>query len=111
MFNEQPKLFVPNNQVSTYWSKSDERFESRIKLVKELAQKYELGKCMEKCIYSNRHILFNFKDEELESLCQAVEKDYGFTQVSFFHYFKEQVSSVFTSYYRTINPKLTFMLD
>jgi hypothetical protein len=27
------------------------------------------------------------------------------------HYFKEQVSSVFTSYYRTINPKLTFMLD
>ncbi len=79
--------------------------------MKELAQKYELGKCMEKCIYSNRYILFYFKDEELESLCQAVEKDYGFTKVGLLHYLKEQVSSVFTSYYRTINPKLTFMLD
>ncbi len=56
--------------------------------MKELAQKYELGKCMEKCIYSNRYILFYFKDEELESLCQAVEKDYGFTKVRIIALFK-----------------------
>lgn len=42
-------------------------------------------------------------DQQLEELCIAIQNNYGFTS--------EQIHTVFTNYFRTINPKLTTMLD